>query len=94
MFVSAVTIWEIEIKRAHGRLHAPPDVIALVDGSGFERLPISLEHAREAGSLPALHKDPFDRMLVAQAHLERMTLATADARLGRYGVPVLAVAPS
>lgn len=92
MFVSAVTIWEIEIKRALKRLRAPQDVIGLVEQSGFERLAISLEHACEAGRLPALHGDPFDRMLVAQARLEGMTLASADVRIRRYDVEVLDVA--
>lgn len=92
MFVSAATIWEIEIKRALDRLRAPEDTARLVDESGFERLAISFEHAREAGRLPLLHGDPFDRMLVAQARLEGMTLATADETIQRYDVPVLNVA--
>lgn len=73
-------------------MRAPEDVAGLVDDSGFERLAISFEHAREAGRLPLLHGDPFDRMLVAQARLEGMTLATADETIGRYDVPVLDVA--
>lgn len=62
-----------------------------MDESGFERLAISFEHAREAGRLPLLHGDPFDRMLVAQARLEGMTLATADRTIQRYDIPVLNV---
>lgn len=89
MFVSSATIWEVEIKRALGRLKAPEDTAALVDESGFERLAISFEHAREAARLPALHGDPFDRMLVAQARLEALTLATLDAEIRRYDVPLL-----
>lgn len=92
VFVSAATIWEIEIKRALGKLRAPEDMVKLVDQSGFGRLTITYEHAREAGRLPLLHGDSFDRMLIAQARLERMTLATADERLRRYDVPVLTVA--
>lgn len=91
VFVSAATIWEIEIKRALGRLQAPGDMIERVDESGYERLPITFEHAREAGRLPLLHGDPFDRILVAQARAEGMTLASADAVLQRYGVAVLKV---
>lgn len=64
----------------------------MVDDSGFERLAITFEHAQEAAGLPPHHADPFDRMLVAQARLEGMTLATADASVGRYEVDVLAVA--
>ena len=91
VFVSAATIWEIEIKRALGRLQAPEDMIERVDESGYERLPITFEHAREAGRLPLLHGDPFDRILVAQARTEGMTLASADAALRRYDVAVFEV---
>lgn len=91
VFVSAATIWEIEIKRALDKLETFEDAVRLVDESGFERLTISYEHAREAGQLPLLHGDPFDRMLIAQARLEGLTLATADARIKRYDVPVLDV---
>jgi PIN domain nuclease of toxin-antitoxin system len=88
VFVSAATIWEIEIKRALDRLQAPDDVAGLVEESGFERLTITFEHAREAGRLPLLNGDPFDRMLVAQARVEAMTLASADAAIRRYDVAV------
>jgi PIN domain nuclease of toxin-antitoxin system len=93
VLVSAATIWEIEIKRALHKLEAPDDLARLVDESGFKRLEISYEHAREAGRLPLLHGDPFDRMLVAQARLEGLTLATADPKIKRYDVPVLDVTP-
>jgi PIN domain nuclease of toxin-antitoxin system len=92
VFVSAATIWEIEIKRVLGRLQAPGDMLERVEESGYQRLPITFEHAREAGRLPLLHGDPFDRMLVAQARVEGLTLASADAAIGRYDVPVFAVA--
>ena len=92
VFVSAATIWEIELKRALDRPQAPADSIGIVDESGFDRVPITLEHAREAARLPRLHGEPFDRMLVAQARLEGLTLATAEAQFGRYGVAVLEVA--
>jgi PIN domain nuclease of toxin-antitoxin system len=89
VYVSAATIWEIEIKRALGRLRAPTDVAELVDRSGFERLAITFEHARAAGQLEQHHGDPFDRMLVAQAQLEAMVLVTADGTLERYGVSLM-----
>jgi PIN domain nuclease of toxin-antitoxin system len=89
--VSAASIWEIEIKRARGRLTAPLDVAARAIEEGFDSLSITLDHAREAGRLPLHHRDPFDRMLVAQARLEGLTLATADATLAEYDVPVLSV---
>ncbi len=91
VFVSTASVWEIEIKRALGRLHTPADVAGLVDESGFERLSITFEHASAAGRLPLLHGDPFDRMLVAQARVEGLTLATADEQLQRYDVQTLAV---
>ncbi len=90
VFVSSAAVWEIEIKRALGRLRAPDDVAGLVDDSGFTPLAITFEHALTAGRLPALHRDPFDRMLVAQALTDGLTLATADATLAGYGLPVLA----
>jgi PIN domain nuclease of toxin-antitoxin system len=89
VFVSAATIWEIEIKRALRRLAAPADIVERVDGSGFDRLPITFEHAREAARLPMLHADPFDRLLVAQARLEGLTLVTADHEIVAYDVAVL-----
>jgi PIN domain nuclease of toxin-antitoxin system len=91
VYVSSATIWEIEVKRATGKLRAPDDPIALVDDAGFDRLPITFEHAIEAGRLPLHHRDPFDRMLVAQARLENLTLATSDESIARYGVPLLSV---
>jgi PIN domain nuclease of toxin-antitoxin system len=91
VYVSSATIWEIEVKRATGKLRAPEDPVALVDDAGFDRLPISFEHAVEAGRLPLHHRDPFDRMLIAQARLEGLTFATADESLARYAVPLLTV---
>ncbi len=89
--VSAATVWEIEIKRSCGRLLAPPDTIEMVRESGFDALAVSFEHAVEAAGLPLHHRDPFDRMLVAQSRLEGLTLVTADRALAEYRVPVLPV---
>lgn len=97
VFVSAATIWEIEIKRALNKLETfdgAVHTIQLVEDSGFEQLAIVYEHAREAGRLPLIHGDPFDRMLIAQARLEGLTLATADKRIKRYDVPILEVTPN
>lgn len=82
--VSAATIWEVEIKRAIGRLTAPPGLTALCAERGFEDLAITHEHAELAGSLPRHHDDPFDRMLIAQAMIENYDLVTADRTFGRY----------
>lgn len=90
--VSAASVWEVEIKRAKGALAAPGDLLDQVASAGFELLPISAEHARDAGRLPRHHDDPFDRMLVAQALAEDATLVTGDAAIPPYGVAVLSAA--
>lgn len=89
VFVSAVTAWEIAIKRALGKLEAPDDLVAQLRKSRFDHLPISVEHALSAGGLPTHHDDPFDRMLVAQCMAEGLTLVTRDSSLGRYAVATL-----
>ncbi len=86
VFASAASAWEIAIKRALGKLEAPEDLRAALDASGIRRLPIELEHAAIAGALPRHHDDPFDRMLVAQAQHEGLTLLTSDARISSYAV--------
>jgi len=87
--VSAASIWEIAIKRSLGKLAAPDEILAAVRGAGFETLDITPEHAERAGDLPPHHRDPFDRMLVAQALLEGCTLLTRDDALAPYEVPLL-----
>jgi PIN domain nuclease of toxin-antitoxin system len=87
--VSAATVWEAAIKREGGRLAIPGDLAGLVRTSGFSELPIRFEHAVAAAELPRLHGDPFDRMLVAQARVEGLTLITADRQIRRYDVRVL-----
>ena len=88
-FVSAASVWEIAIKRASGKLKAPEDLLAKVAAARFGELRISFEHATRAGALPPHHGDPFDRMLVAQAQSEGLTLVTSDARMAAYDVPLL-----
>ena len=87
--VSAASAWEIAIKRSTGKLRFDGDVAAEVTANGFEPLPIGLDHAVRAGALPAHHRDPFDRMLVAQAQAEGLTLVTRDTRLRDYDVEIL-----
>ncbi|HEY7145534.1 MAG TPA: type II toxin-antitoxin system VapC family toxin [Streptosporangiaceae bacterium] len=91
VYVSSVTIWEIAIKQAIGKLTGPDDLPGLIAGSGFAELPISSGHAIAAGRLPPIHRDPFDRMLVAQAQCEDLTLVTADSRCQKYEVGLLRV---
>jgi PIN domain nuclease of toxin-antitoxin system len=86
VYVSAASIWEISIKAALGKLSADPrEVVAALEPAGFLPLPISVEHAARVASLPPLHRDPFDRLLVAQALAEPMRLLTTDATLAGYG---------
>lgn len=92
VYVSAASAWEIAIKRAKGTLEAPADVRPAIAKSGFKELPISVAHALAAGALPVYHRDPFDRVLIAQARLESMSLVTTDAVIGRYDVDVLPAA--
>ena len=93
VFVSAVTAWEIAIKTRAGKLTFEPQFLSDFDASirslAFEPLPIVSAHAVAAGALRGSHKDPFDRMLAAQAQVEGLTLVTADSRIAGLGVPVL-----
>jgi PIN domain nuclease of toxin-antitoxin system len=89
VYVSAVSAWEIAVKRALGKLEVPEEWVSAVDEDGFERLEITWDHVLELGELPDVHRDPFDRLLVAQARVEGMTLVTGDARIAGYGTPVL-----
>jgi PIN domain nuclease of toxin-antitoxin system len=89
VLASSASAWEIAIKRALGKLEAPADLEAVLDQTGIETLPITVAHALAAGALPLLHSDPFDRMLVAQARIEGLTLVTRDPHLGAYDVAVL-----
>lgn len=84
--VSAVTPWELGIKRALGKLSMPDGLVDALESSGFASLPITPEHGELAPTLPPLHRDPFDRMLVAQAQLETLILVTADSALSSYDV--------
>ena len=89
VWVSAVTAWDIGIKRALGKLSAPPDLLPQLQREGFDELPITVADALHAAALPRHHDDPFDRMLVAQAQRRGLTVVTRDARLREYGVAVL-----
>ena len=89
VYVSAATTWEIAIKQGIGKVTAPDDLDSIVDLEGFEKLPISLYHGQQAGRLPLLHRDPFDRMLVAQAKAEGLTVMTANRHIAIYDVNTL-----
>lgn len=88
--VSAVSVWEAAIKVAAGRLDiGPTDLVGAIPANSFIELPVNMRHAVRAGTLPLHHRDPFDRMLVAQAQLEDLTLVSFDPALTAYNVSIL-----
>ncbi|OWY62348.1 hypothetical protein B7486_58925 [cyanobacterium TDX16] len=87
--VSIATVWELAIKRAIGKLDLDGSIVDQVEGNGFEPLDVSGEHAEHAGGLPDHHRDPFDRLLIAQAQIERLTIVTRDRAFTAYDVDVL-----
>lgn len=89
VFASAASVWEIAIKRALGKLRAPDDVNAQIVEHRFEPLPVTGGHAWTAGNLPPHHHDPFDRVLIAQATDEALTIVTRDRRFEAYSVPLI-----
>lgn len=89
LFFSAASLWELAIKHSLGKLKLPPNLLDTLAEEGFMELTISSAHALRAGALPPHHGDPFDRMLVAQAQSQSLTLVTNDARITAYDVPVL-----
>lgn len=92
VYVSAASIWEISIKAALGKLAArSSDVLAAVEPAGFSLLAITGDHAAQVAELPGHHKDPFDRLLIAQARVEPMKLLSNDEILGSYGDLVILV---
>jgi PIN domain nuclease of toxin-antitoxin system len=88
-YVSIVTAWEIAIKRAIGKLKMLPVTDDFLDAQGFNLVPVTLDHAAVSSYLPLHHRDPFDRMLVAQAYHEKLTLVTHDPRLFAYPIPIV-----
>ena len=89
IFVSAASIWEIAVKRAAGKLLFEREIVGAVGSLGYGLLPIGGVHAEYAGGLPYHHRNPFDRILVAQAALEGMVLGTQDPLMRPYGIATL-----
>lgn len=89
VFVSAATAWEISIKKALGKLQAPDDLEKALTINYFKPLPISITHALRAGQLPPHHDDPFDRLLVAQSMIEKLTLVTRDKKQILYDIQTI-----
>jgi PIN domain nuclease of toxin-antitoxin system len=89
VLVSAVSAWEIAIKRAMGRLDVPDDLIQAIDEAGFVPRSLGFFEAERLRRLPDHHRDPFDRMLIAHAMEEQCTIVTKDAHIARYAIETL-----
>jgi PIN domain nuclease of toxin-antitoxin system len=89
VFVSVASVWEIEIKRAKGKLPVPDKIREALTELRFLDLPVTLDHVLKVETLPRHHRDPFDRILIAQAQLEGMTLVTSDREVRHYPVATL-----
>lgn len=89
LYVSAASVWEVGIKRALGKLDAPETLFDVAAQAGCRQLAITWTHAQAAGALDQHHADPFDRMLIAQAQCDGLTLASADKMFRRYEVDVI-----
>jgi len=91
-FVSMASVWEISIKFSLGKIQIPKGIkhlIALIEDNGFEFLPITLEHLVEVSSLDYFHRDPFDRLLIAQVKIENFTIVTKDENIRLYKIKTL-----
>lgn len=88
VFVSIASLWEIAIKTALGKLEAPPKLNDQIEKAGFSILPIELAHIDALKDLPLHHRDPFDRLLIAQARTAGLTILTADRQFERYAVDI------
>lgn len=89
IYVSAVSVWEVAIKRALGKLSVPMEIFDQAQRAGCQSLDITWDHGRAVETLPSHHGDPFDRMLIAQANVEGLTLVTADRQFAAYEVDLL-----
>ena len=89
VFVSAASAWEISIKEAMGKIEVPDNLNEEIRRHRFTPLNMNFEHAQLAGTLPNIHKDPFDRMLIAQAMIEKLSLVTKDRMIARYDVNLI-----
>jgi PIN domain nuclease of toxin-antitoxin system len=89
VLLSAAVVWEVAVKRSLGKLDVPSDYVSHLLDAGVQPLAIGIDHAAAVEGLAWHHRDPFDRMLVAQAQVERATIVSGDATLATYGVPVV-----
>lgn len=91
IILSSAVIWEIRIKQALGKLKIAPNFYDVIKEQGFEMLSITSDHAYAVGDLPKYHRDPFDRILIAQVKLEGFTMVTHDAIFKKYQIPLLTI---
>lgn len=89
ILISAVVVWEVAIKRRLGKLDAPADLLEQLERAGVDMLPITARHADRVGTLPMHHRDPFDRLLIAQAEVENIALVTGDEAMNDYEAEVI-----
>lgn len=89
IFVSAATVWEMSIKKSLGKLSVPNNLLEKLKDNNFIVLDITAEHGLRVTDLPLHHKDPFDRMLIAQAMIEGLTIITFDTKFPLYDIPLL-----
>ena len=89
VYVSAASIWELEIIAARGKLTIDADLITEVEAAGLTLLPITASHGKAAARLPMHHRDPFDRMLIAQAQLESCSIVSRDSSFAQYSVGLI-----
>ena len=88
-FVSHASLWEISLQQQQGTLDYDPELYNIINQTNLNQLPIDVKHIAALAALPPMHKDPFDRMLVAQASAEGMVIVTNDVRMSLYDVPTL-----
>ncbi len=89
IFVSSASTWELTIKQQLGEISFPDDLVHQLEENGFQVLPIHAEHTLLTSTLPRIHSDPFDRLLIAQAIHERLVLVTSDAKIREYDLAIL-----
>lgn len=89
ILLSVASVWEMVIKKGKKKLKTPKDIEGGIKASGFSILPIEISHVLAVEKLPLYHKDPFDRVLVAQAQAENLTLITSDQKIWKYSINIL-----
>lgn len=89
ILLSVATVWEVVIKQSKGKLKLPNDIKGGIKASGFNLLPIEISHVLAVEKLPKFHRDPFDRILIAQAKVENCTLITNDSKMKKYKIKTI-----